>query len=341
MALISYKQAAHQLRVTVKLLKWYTRYGALGTTLVEVNGEFDEAALGSFDQLLRGPWPKRYVPAGIADELRREARGACVLCGHASDVLEAAHVQRKDVEVAYYCQHPHNLIMLCPTCHSRYDQVGRTVTHDVVQQAKTVALSRLMEDVDRDIQLAGIGREQLSQLMSIGSQDLVPDSRRETLREFIQTLTGEPLADFHVRSLATRLSEAAAHVSSTMPVTGSVLTAYSEELDRPVPQRSEPSDVELWEGFEQRRAPGECEQCGESTEIESGSCLDCDADLSDFAGDTAYEDNEGWRVSRYDPQDGDTSERLRCPSCGSSNVDLEFTSLCGGCQHFVDRAFDA
>lgn len=338
---VSYKQAAHELRVTVHLLKWFTRYGALGDKLEEVDGQFDRDALSTFDAHLKGAWPDRRVPAGIQDELLREARGACVLCQKPCDVLEQAHVQRKGIEVQHYCQHPHNLVLLCPDCHSRYDTVKRTVTYEAVQQAKNVAISRLMEDVDRDIHLATLATTSLEQLLGLDAQDFVPAERRGLLHSFLVQLPTVALPDWHLRTVAQHLGDAAAIVNTSMPVTGSVLSAYSDALETPLAARREPSDAELWEVLDQPRAPGECDQCGASTEIEGGTCLDCDADLSEFAGHEAHESNEGWHVVYGDPQYGDRSELLRCPDCSSSNVALDFASTCGGCQHFADRAFDS
>lgn len=153
---LSIDEAAHYLRMTVDLLEWFSRHDPKsdGRKLVpDVDGRYSRANLDDFNEHLWDQWPTKYVPAGIATELQREARGMCVVCRAPSDFLEQAHINRMGCERATHSQHPHNIALLCPTCHTRYDNSRGALTLATVQHAKQNALSALMESVDRDVVL--------------------------------------------------------------------------------------------------------------------------------------------------------------------------------------------
>jgi hypothetical protein len=78
------------------------------------------------------------------------------MCGNPSDVMQQAHIDRYNMELRHYCQHPHNLMLMCRECHGRYDD--GLIRNEVVRHAKNQALARLMEDVDRDIALEEVMR---------------------------------------------------------------------------------------------------------------------------------------------------------------------------------------
>jgi hypothetical protein len=160
---MDYKEACYRLRITPTLLKWFTRYSPKkdGRKLQEnAVGNFDPTELDAFDAYLCTAWSTRYVPTGIEAELLIEACGHCGLCGDPCETLKMAHILRKDVEVAFYFQHPNNLIMLCGTCHDRYDDLKlHTVSLAVIQAAKGRLTSRKMEAIDRDVERARAVRE--------------------------------------------------------------------------------------------------------------------------------------------------------------------------------------
>lgn len=160
---MDYKEACHRLRITPTLLKWFTKYSPKndGIKLQEkVAGEFEIVELDAFDAHLRKAWLTSNVPAGIKSELFIEAYGHCGLCGAPCEKLQMAHVLRKDIEVKFYFQHPGNLILLCGTCHDRYDDPQLTaVSLEVIQAAKARLISRKMEAIDRDVERARAVRE--------------------------------------------------------------------------------------------------------------------------------------------------------------------------------------
>ena len=68
----NFQEAGHRLRVTPRLLKWFTSHSPKrdGRKLQqEVLGNFRATELDAFDNYLRDPWQDKYVPAGIKIEL--------------------------------------------------------------------------------------------------------------------------------------------------------------------------------------------------------------------------------------------------------------------------------
>src|SRR5260221_9048621 len=114
---LRYTEAAGRLRMTVHLLRWFSRNPANGRRLqFDAQGTVDENDLIAFNQNLWSAWPTRAVPTGVSNELRLEACGHCGICSTPFDVLDEAHIARRGVERDDYCQHPHNLILACGAC---------------------------------------------------------------------------------------------------------------------------------------------------------------------------------------------------------------------------------
>ncbi|MBT9559388.1 MAG: HNH endonuclease [Myxococcales bacterium] len=148
-------EACYHLRITTNLLKWFTQYSPKcdeRKLQLETDGSFDLAELNAFATYLHDAWDSRDVPAGVARELLVEAGGQCGLCLAPCETFETAHIERKDIELRYYSQHPQNLILLCPNCHRRYDnKLLGSVTPDVVRAAKDRLISRKMAAIDLDV----------------------------------------------------------------------------------------------------------------------------------------------------------------------------------------------
>lgn len=68
-------------------------------------------------------WPmppeaiKLNIPSGIKKEIKRESGGECAICGFG----EGEYTQIDPVSNSKN-NHPHNLIYLCPNCHTKYDK---------------------------------------------------------------------------------------------------------------------------------------------------------------------------------------------------------------------------
>ena len=122
-------EAAIHVRMSPKLLGWLTRYApkwgdAIKLSFETKDGEiyFSPKELKEFDKYLAQPWPKKntetrpHVPAGIVAEIKEECGHKCAICGES--IGEIAHI---DPVHNSRNNHPHNLIYLCPTCHTKYD----------------------------------------------------------------------------------------------------------------------------------------------------------------------------------------------------------------------------
>ncbi len=163
---LSLKETAHRLRMTLSLVSWFTKNPVLGQKLRYAAERFDEEDIIAFDRALHSEWPNRYVPKGISVELKKEACGSCGLCNQPLDHLEEAHIKRKTKELAFYCQHPLNLLLLCPNCHTRYDSNDSSITVDTIKHVKDRLTSRLMKNVDRDVLMEKMLREEAKSLLT-------------------------------------------------------------------------------------------------------------------------------------------------------------------------------
>lgn len=274
---MDFKEACHRLRITPTLLKWFASYAPKsdGRKLRQQSGgNFDAAELNAFDAHLCAAWSSKNVPAGIEVELYVEACGHCGLCGNPCEKLEMAHIERKNVEVLHYFQHPKNLIPLCGSCHNRYDDLNlKAVSLEVIRRAKDRLISRKMESIDRDVERASAVRAAVegakaelstklfaltgsapnNQLLwSAGAVDLLSAA---TLGVFgaPQTVPGISLGSSS-SSLAA-LSGSIGNVG-TNQVTQAVLNGYAQEASGDV--ASAPPDWEMIESKDDRTI---CELC--------------------------------------------------------------------------------
>ena len=177
-ARLSKYEAALELTMSPELLDWFTRNAPktedqtkLPFTL-DVHGvaSFDRQDLKRWDRYLRDPWPseQRDVPRGIEREIILESRCLCAICGEAH-YSEVAHIEDW---ASSRCHHPHNVINLCPNCHTRFDR-GQ-IAKDVVKQKKREILDRKCQDW----RLAHATHKDLDRLQTAG---------RVTLRTVFET----------------------------------------------------------------------------------------------------------------------------------------------------------
>jgi Zn finger protein HypA/HybF involved in hydrogenase expression len=343
---VDYNVAAHRLRMTPRLLKWCTSYAPRSDKrkLAEVapeSGTFDELELAALDAHLRSDWGTKSVPSGIRLELSLEAKGTCGLCKMPCDKLEAAHVDRKDIEVAFYFQHSHNLLLVCPTCHARYDDLGlKGLTNEVVRQAKLERLNDLMRAVDDDVTRAR-------------AVELAVEEAKAAVNTSLAAFFGTTAASALWRLAPGQLLKAAAdsaHLDAPptldpadglqllsgsltgSTVTGAVLDGYAMEASGTQPYT--PGDE--WEHMEAEPDEGTC-TCGNTTELDQYECEEC--------GHVGFNDNppahvarntDGFLVPSYEDFSGD-SEELRCEKCKSGRINCSFNEFCSACQHQSER----
>ncbi len=346
MPMLTLNEAAHRVRMTIRLLRWFASYAPKGdsTKLRVVDGTIDSDELLQFDNHLRGAWPTRRVPAGIREELLVEATGRCGVCDDPCEHFEEAHIDRQGKELPHYSQHPHNLILLCGSCHGRYDR-GSTVSNPVVRKRKDILLSRLLEDVDRDMALAQLTRGGLATLhrglvASGGRPDEATARSWVALTAPLFSASGAPpipLVDpSDASEMTTRLQEVSNIILGTMPITSGTLRAAAERLDSEGFFES-PDDAEAWEYIEPEPKLGECMRCGQQTPIDDYTCLDCDYTGYEYSREVPFIDHEASppTVSLEDARGN--SYVLTCKECESENIEVQFEPLCDYCRYQAEK----
>jgi hypothetical protein len=189
------------------------------------------------------------VPVEITRELEREATGVCGLCSKECDRLEEAHIRRKGIELTFHCQHPSNLILLDPTCHSRYD--AKMISFAAVDHAKQRVQARLMESIDRDILATRLLREEIRRALDSGLTFIDGAAR------LASTATGRLIEmETHTDAIA-KLISAAQEIGGATPLAGGVMMGvafegelhedvdgfkYIDSLAEPLPSRDEFDD---------------------------------------------------------------------------------------------------
>lgn len=352
-AVMNPKEACHHLRVSPQLLKWYTSYAPKADSRKLAFDEldsFDEQELKAFDAHLRRPWQTRSVPAGVQRELLVEACGVCALCQQPCEKPQTAHIERKGVEVPFYSQHHDNLILLCGTCHDRYDDVGlKVISNAVVVAAKERLVSRKMEAIDRDVQIAQGVRDAVDAAKAVARILLAPshtppltnaslwrDNRGTLLQAVvqsagIQTAGVAPL--FDGSSPTEVLQTLSGSLLPTQQLTHAVLDGYALEASGELLEAPD-----AWELLEEDRPEYECIMCGTLKDTVDYDCEDCRHFGSETDPPDGMEENSaGVTVPLYcDARDD--KHALVCEECGSNNLTISYPeSLCSGCRHMISK----
>lgn len=330
---LSLKEAAHRLRMTVKLLLWFKSYSPKGDgrKLRIVNESVEQAELDSFNEYLLQPWPDRYPPAEIVREIARESRGLCGLCRSPWDLDEVAHIDRKDKEVAYYSQHPSNLISLCPNCHTRYDR-GDKLSNDQIKHAKQQRVAELMADVDRDMEMQRSIREYVAiEAPKFLAATFSSLGFASALTQHAQTVvTGSAAPPPSSTTAATAaLSSLSGSIEMQSPITAKVLSKYAVAMTR----SDAVSDVKLDDLFDDSLPqPGKCYRDGADTAMETASCTECGEDPGFH--EVVVPSADGYELFDEDIRGG--TSQVVC-ECGCKTFDVEFESLCSYCAHMSER----
>jgi hypothetical protein len=249
---LSLQQTSHVLRMTAALVRWLTQHTVCGRhrlAIADAGPNFDEEVVRAFDLALRGPWPNKHVPLEVSRELQREASGLCGLCAKECDRLEEAHIRRKGVELDHHCQHPGNLLLLDPTCHSRYD--AGMIPLIAIEHAKSRVRDRLMENIDRDVTRERILREEIARLLASHSTYVSAASALSSLA------LGRDVTAENYTAAVGQLLAAGQELGAMQPRAGALLVglafegelardvdsfAYIDELAQPIPTREEFED---------------------------------------------------------------------------------------------------
>lgn len=338
MPTLTLKQAAHRIRMSVKLLKWFASYAVLGKKLLIVDGMIDEADLSAFDQLLWGPWRDRSVPEGISHELKREARGRCTICGDVGP-LEEVHIKRRKKELDHYCQHPHNLTLGCPTCHTRYDSGDPSLPMDVIATCKEEAQQHHMREVDADIAMteavAKIVAPHAAKLREAGRSFWAESIGAQAVRDFsaiVAPVTGSAAAPATSKTAIDRLGFMSGSLASDYPLTAATFESLIEgETDQGVVwQKLDADETEPWM----------CMYGDEIALVENAICPKCDEiDYSKHNEPTqsVERDKDGLGVIAHFEDAQGRSYTPSCKKCGRSPLHYEFQRLCGYHEHMEHR----
>jgi len=120
-------EAAIEFGFSPELLRWFTKNPIIDEEKLpfkEVDGLyfFRILDLHKINKKMLGKWPlpakgtRPTIPAGIKREIKEEAQFSCPVCHRPQG--ELAHIRPVSKT---YCNHPNNLIFLCPNHHSEYD----------------------------------------------------------------------------------------------------------------------------------------------------------------------------------------------------------------------------
>lgn len=215
-------EAALLLRMSPELLQWFTQFAPKhgdGRKLPshERGGVrmYRRSDLTDFDEYLWLPWPlsasssRPAVPMGIRSEIITEAHCACAVCRHGDDG-EAAHITPVSDT---YCNHPHNLIWLCPNHHTRYDHGVRphaAVDAGVVRFMKSSLLNSRMRILQAEYGASRVAFELMRELEQV----------RAAIRDPANAAAAEGL-DGHAKALVDELRRVMSRAANTRYLEGS------------------------------------------------------------------------------------------------------------------------
>ena len=133
-------EAALRYNFSPTLLRWFTSYSVIDKKKLDYIEKneiyyYMEKDLDELNDKMKGKWPKTKsglrptIPEGIKREIKQEARFSCPACN--KPYGEVAHI---DPVYVSQCNHPINLIFLCPDHHTEFDNalIPSNITKDEV-----------------------------------------------------------------------------------------------------------------------------------------------------------------------------------------------------------------
>lgn len=184
------------------LLRWLTSNSVLDGSKIsyEERSEvyyYDQDELMALNKKMEGKWPKTakgqrpHIPEGIKREIRHEARSACPVCNKSHG--EIAHI---DCVAATHCNHPKNLIFLCPDHHTEYDNARIPANID---REEVIILKNGLKIVQRQLwRIAGeligsylSGLNAAKSLLDVHEvvRKIIPDAEFQSILDKIATST--------------------------------------------------------------------------------------------------------------------------------------------------------
>ncbi len=138
-------EAALRFDLSPTLLRWLTSNSIIDKTKLKYE-EHNNIYYYNIDDLIalnkkmEGKWPKNTsgkrpnIPEGIKREVKAEACHSCPVCNKSYG--EVAHI---DPVSATHCNHPKNLIYLCPNHHTEYDNA---LIHSNIEREEVLTLKK-------------------------------------------------------------------------------------------------------------------------------------------------------------------------------------------------------
>lgn len=153
---MSASQAALHLGITPELLFFYTSRSfqkhpresrRLATHEIEGSTRFLVSELDAFDLYLREPWAeagdaRRDLPPKVLAYLHAESGGSCLRCG-SGVAVQSAHI---DPWANSRCNHHHNVLRICSTCHNEHD-VHHSLPTEELRKLKSSGIDRLRSNL--------------------------------------------------------------------------------------------------------------------------------------------------------------------------------------------------
>ncbi|MDQ5936982.1 MAG: hypothetical protein QG574_4322 [Cyanobacteriota bacterium erpe_2018_sw_21hr_WHONDRS-SW48-000092_B_bin.40] len=278
-----------------------------------------------YDAYLREKWPTReaatraHIPDSVKSEIRRESRFGCAICQHTNN-LEVAHIKSWKTSK---CNHPHNLLLLCPNHHTQYDYGHKL--HDCLKiedvnaiknemiQASRYKYQMLLEPANSAIRLTKTidnlnkALKQVDTDSALGLKTIAVELI--TASEAIETI------DTGNASLNKANAKAASALKSARNQVNANLTQALEEVSQVA------SDYdELLDSLDGEECP-HCNGRGK-TGLVGDICVYCRGN-----GSVTVEE-----LKEYDPDEIDKVECPRCAGRGTIGFRGEFCAYCKGSQ---------
>ncbi len=201
-----------------------------------------------------------------------------------------------------------------------------------------------MEAVDRDVGMQREIRQAIKEALSkVVYENLKEDARRLLEAQLMTSSAETTIAGSVGQTPSTpqeakeRLTTLSGTLSVQSPITFSLLNYYAEGIGQGVtPETGDDLDVPFDDYVPSN---GECLMCGEQPSVDCACCWDCGEDAPDaHTAEGAIPVKGGGYTLYVEDQRGDHDE-LTC-ECGADRFDVEFYSMCGGCQYRADKIMD-
>ena len=337
--ILSELEAAIHSGISPELLMWLTgncpKSGETRTLPFEKKGAFNwykRQDLDEFSKYLFEKWPspdadiRAHIPEQIKAEIRRSAGFRCSICPYSHN-LEIAHIRSW---ANTKCNHPQNLLLLCPNHHTQYDFGYKP--HASLKR-EDINLIKLEQVQARRYQWQSALEPGLVSLRLTSRLEKLYKSLGTTNQEIktsVQLLAGELIRDCDTESVAPqgspeKFAKAIAETSTFLAeqkVALKIANYSSQSVQRAVKEVSDASAKfkEILDSLDDEPCP-HCDGKGQ-TGLVGDICKYCNG-----AGSVTKEE-----LDYYDAQNIDESLCPHCEGKGTIGFTGEICKYCNGSQ---------